>query len=139
MAVKKSLPMVLQLLIIDDDEEDRTLLSGAVASIVPNAHCAEAIDGLDAIEKLRRDPLPDFIFVDLNMPRLNGFQFLNAVRNDLRLKNVPVIVYTTSKQPTDRTEAFRLGAVHFITKPYKLSDLQHELQFVLKKKWLEIA
>lgn len=131
--------MVIHLLIVDDDDEDRTLLKEAIATLVPNAICDEAIDGSDALKKLCHPYIPDFIFVDLNMPRLNGFQFLDVIKRDAQLKNIPVIIYTTSKLEIDKEKAYTMGAVHFITKPHQLSELQQELHYVLEKKWLEIA
>jgi len=131
--------MGLQLLIIDDDEEDRELFRDAVESLDSSINCIQAIDGRDALTQLgNASTLPDFIFVDLNMPGVNGIQFLTEIKKCKRFCEIPVIIYTTSKLKRDKDETRRLGAVHFITKPYKLCDLHKEIIFVLDRKWVNV-
>ena len=131
--------MGLQILIIDDDEEDRELFRDAVESLDSSINCIQAIDGRDALTQLESaSVLPDFIFLDLNMPRVNGVQFLTEIKKCNKLSDTPVIIYTTSKLKRDKDETRKLGAVHFITKPYRLCDLQKEIKFVLERKWMKV-
>lgn len=128
--------MVSQILIVDDDEEDRELFIDVVSRIAPSVTCREACDGEDALALLTGTSLlPDLIFLDLNMPRIGGIEFLKQVKKDARLKDIPVVIYTTSKRTEAKREALRLGAVYFISKPYQLSDREKEISFVLEKEW----
>lgn len=91
----------------------------------------------DALELLKSYKIyrPDFIFLDLNMPRVNGKQFLIELKKKKDLAHIPVIIYTSSKWDKDKMETRDLGAVHFITKPDKLTALYIEISFVLERKW----
>ncbi len=75
--------------------------------------------------------VPDYIFLDLNMPRMNGTQFLKALKSTEILKNIPVIVYTTSSSLKDKEEMTSFGAAYFLTKPNSLAGLRTELEQVL--------
>lgn len=125
-----------KVLIIDDDDDDRELFCYALANIEPNINCIEAIDGEDGLRLLQeRSCMPDYIFLDLNMPRVNGMVVLEKISKDRRLKEIPVIIYTTSKLQHDKKKSFELGAVHFITKPTKVSEIEEAISFVLERKW----
>ncbi len=76
--------------------------------------------------------LRDAIFLDLNMPRLNGFQCLDQLKKNEKTSVIPVIIYTTSKQKGDIEEVRRLGAAHYITKPGCTKDIVQKIAFVLK-------
>jgi CheY-like chemotaxis protein len=125
---------MLQFLIVDDDEDDRELFSIAVEDVESTICCLGATDGEDALHGLKsgRFPKPDLIFLDLNMPRLNGIQTLIALKKDLRLKDIPVVIYSTSKLDQDKDETAKLGAVGFITKPTALSELQSAIAQILQ-------
>jgi CheY-like chemotaxis protein len=87
-----------RLLIADDDEDDRLLFCEAVKEIEPSAECFTAINGEDALEKLRSglQQLPDYIFLDLNMPRMNGFRCFEELKQDDKLKDMPVVIFSTT-------------------------------------------
>jgi CheY-like chemotaxis protein len=123
--------------IADDDLDDVEIFCETVAEIDPTIRCIAASNGEEALKKLNHpfSPLPDFIFLDLNMPRLDGKKCLDEIKKSARLKQIPVIVYTTSKLETDIIEMKKLGAVYFITKPSRLSHLRSILTLVLKKHW----
>jgi CheY-like chemotaxis protein len=106
------------ILYVDDDLDDHEVFSEAVASINPGITCYLATDGKNALDLLNDlDILPDYIFLDLNMPRLNGKEFLYSLRESERLKNIDVIIYSTSNNPRDVEECRKLGAIDFIIKP----------------------
>jgi CheY-like chemotaxis protein len=77
------------------------------------------------------DTLPDYIFVDLNMPRMGGLQFLKEIKQTETLKHIPVIIYSTSSNPGDIAKTRELGAVSFVTKPSRFSDLCNFLQSLI--------
>jgi CheY-like chemotaxis protein len=126
----------VKVLIIDDDEDDRELFSYALSNVSSDVTCVEAVDGEDGLRLLRENGCnPDYIFLDLNMPRVDGILFLEKMRRDRRLSDIPVIIYTTSKFQNDKEKCVELGAVHFITKPTTISEIESAISFVLERKW----
>ena len=108
---------------IDDNELDRERLRKSLKKLAFDGPLHEAIDGQEALQILSGDTYikvetPLLIFLDLNMPRLSGYEFLNAVRaNPIRAKNAHIVVLTTSEDPRDRkrTEGHRLSG--YLIKP----------------------
>src|ERR1041384_622628 len=117
------------ILIVDDDEDDRDLFCEAAQIANPNICCEKAKNGEEALRILadlnRR--LPDYIFLDLNMPRFNGKQCLAEIRRNDRLNQVPVIIYSTTKHNDDVRETLELGASHFIIKPALFREISHSI------------
>ena len=124
------------LLIVDDDIDDRDLFFEAVAEVDPSCRCMSAQNGEEALEILKRDdiPLPAFIFLDLNMPRMNGMQFFTEMRKNKNFHHIQVIVYSTSRRLEDAMEMERLGAIAFITKPKTFSGICEAISSVIKGK-----
>jgi CheY-like chemotaxis protein len=122
-------------LLVDDDEDDRTLFTEALAVLDKSIQCWTAVDGKHALDLLMYDlvVLPDVIFVDLNMPKMNGLEFLMSVKKHRGYKNIPVIIYTTSSNPEDIRKSKDLGAVDFVTKPSDFDALYQKLIAVLNK------
>jgi CheY-like chemotaxis protein len=112
-------------LIADDDPDDIEMFIEALQEIDNNICCVSAGNGYDALQLLNvvNMPKPDVIFLDLNMPKLNGRQCLVKLKQQERLADIPVIIFTTSKLDDDNEEMRRLGAVDFITKPSRFGDL----------------
>lgn len=111
--------------LVDDDIDDQEIFALALERVDIAIRCTVANDGIEALEKLRGNELfmPQYIFLDLNMPRVNGKQCLAEIKKDSRLGHIPVIIYSTSSDPRDVEETRQLGAAAFITKPSKISDL----------------
>ena len=122
------------LLIIDDDADDCELFCEAVSEIDSSVRCTTASNGEDALQKLRDniDLFPDFIFLDLNMPRMDGRVCLAELKKDLNLKDIPVIIFSTSSSQKDMDDTKKLGATYFITKPHDFKSLQNKIMFVLE-------
>jgi CheY-like chemotaxis protein len=121
-------------LIIDDDSDDREFFREALFQVFPTAECNEAIDGVDALQKLRMESrrLPDYIFLDLNMPRMDGKSLLLEVKKDCMFKHIPVFILSTSSDQQDKKDVQLLGAAAFITKPFELEKLCKNIQAVLE-------
>lgn len=142
-AVHSSLTFIITMdksqtiMIVDDDDDDIELFCEAVKEVDHNIGCICATNGEEALNKLNKEgaPLPDFIFLDLNMPRLNGKQCLRKLKNSLKLRDIPVIIYSTSKLKEDVEETKQLGAASFLTKPDKINDLRHAIASVLQGKF----
>jgi CheY-like chemotaxis protein len=122
--------------LIDDDLDDQLIFSLALAQVDNGAiACITADNGHDALKKLEGGNfIPDFIFLDLNMPGMNGIECFLKIRDQQHLRNVPVVIYTTSCNQKDITESGALGATAYITKPYHVVDLSKKLTdfFTLK-------
>jgi CheY-like chemotaxis protein len=125
-------------LVVDDDEDDRDLFCTALREIDPSVTCIHAKDGQEALLGLRLNqfPTPNLIFIDLNMPRINGFQCLKELKKDRALKSIPVAMYTTSKIKEHKEECERLGAAHFITKPTSFTELCKIISDIMAKEML---
>ena len=120
--------MVRNILVVDDDEDDREFFLQIIEEFYTGMNCVTAVNGHDSLEKLK-DYRPDVIFLDLNMPLMNGFQFLEKLRQRNELRETPVLILTTSSDPKSIQDAIQCGAKDFITKPDTLSGWQ----LVLKK------
>ena len=120
-------------LLIDDDEDDREVFAWAMRDARVACSLVTAENGLAAIRKLESDTslAPDYIFLDLNMPMMDGKETLKAIKEIDRLREVPVYVYSTSSQPQDKTETAAMGAVDFIVKPSSVTQLVNILSAII--------
>ena len=110
----------LNVLLIDDDEVDVMNVQRAFKknNIINPLYVAH--NGLEALELLRSDKVPSerrLVLLDLNMPKMNGLEFLREVRNDPELRSLTVIVLTTSDDERDKVEAYNLNVAGYIVKP----------------------
>ncbi len=103
-----------------------------------------ASDGLEAMACLRREgkyaeaTRPDLILLDLNLPRMNGFEVLNEIKEDPNLKRIPVVVLTTSQAEQDIIQSYNLYANAYVTKPVDLEQFVKVLKSI-EDFWLEIV
>lgn len=115
------------ILLVEDDEDDQYFFTDAVSRIENAVLQGIAINGEDALEKLNSDTqLPDIIFMDINMPRMNGIECLTEIIGNPKLKDIPVIMLTSSNEEME--EARTIGAKAFMKKPNQLLDLQMGIQ-----------
>ena len=139
------------ILMADDDPDDRLLVRDALGECEPSAKIAERMrfvnDGEDLMDYLLRrgrhsdpsaSPRPDLILLDLNMPRKDGREALREIRADGELRDIPVVVFTTSRAETDIKLVYGLGANSFVTKPVSFESLVNTLS-VLSRYWLGIV
>ncbi len=121
--------------LIDDDKDDQEIFMLALEDMDIQVECVTANDGNEALLKFAQDEtfLPDYIFLDLNMPRINGKQCLIEIKKIDHLKNVPIIIYSTSSAQKDKMETEKLGATAFITKPSSISEFTKILSSYLIK------
>ena len=90
-----------------------------------------AKDGLDAVEKLQ-DSVPDLMLLDIEMPRMDGYELATYMRNDARLKNVPIIMVTSRTGEKHRQRALEIGVERYLGKPYQEADLLRQVQETLR-------
>ncbi|MEO6902615.1 MAG: response regulator [Bacteroidia bacterium] len=109
---------------IDDDEDDQEFFITAVDQLSKSIICTTISRASEALQKLKEKTLnPDLIFLDLNMPIMNGQQFLTEIKKVPILKNLPVIILSTSSHETTIQLMKELGAKDFITKPDSFDKL----------------
>ena len=124
-----------KIFLVEDDADDRKYFSDALAEIDSSVECVTARDGQEALDILNNPALslPDYIFLDLRMPKINGRQFLLQIKKQPLLKHIPVIVYTTSTEVQEAEELSQLGAVRFITKPANTEEIFYVISQVLEE------
>ena len=112
-------PASKPILLVEDDKIDAMTVKRALKDLKVRNELVHRLDGRQAIEYLQ-DPAnarPCVILLDLNMPRMNGVDFLKRVKPDEKLRRIPVVVLTTSRQEQDVVESFDLGVAGYIVKP----------------------
>jgi CheY-like chemotaxis protein len=119
--------------LVDDDVDDRFIFKEALEHINESIIFVSAYDGTDALDQLNSNNFttPDIIFLDLNMPRLNGKELLVAIKKMKGYQNVPVIVYSTSSSPVDINKCMELGADGYMIKHNSFKQLCNDLKEVL--------
>jgi CheY-like chemotaxis protein len=138
----------ITILVCDDDEDDRMLTKQALE----DAHISNRIQFVEDGEQLLdylfqrgayagetgEAPRPGLILLDLNMPKLDGREALKTIKEDPTLRDIPVVVLSTSRLDEDIARSYKLGVNSFITKPVTFSGLVEAMN-VLGKYWLEIV
>jgi CheY-like chemotaxis protein len=114
----------LIIMLIDDDEDDRDFFQMALNDLENKVDYIGVENGFDALAMLEKGIIkPNYIFLDLNMPQMNGRECLGKLKENLLLSHIPVIIFSTSSDPRDVKETAQMGAIDFITKPPRTSEL----------------
>ncbi|MEP6738143.1 MAG: response regulator [Chryseolinea sp.] len=117
------------IILIDDDEDDQEIFSTAVKQISHSIIYTFFFDASEALKALAKmEVAPDVIFLDLNIPVMNGQQFLELIKKNVGLKHIPVIIFTTSSDANTIRTTKELGAHDFITKPDSFDELVNHLK-----------
>ena len=125
-------PDIKIILLAEDDTDDRELFCEALLDndTSRTIHCTE--NGREAIDKLQQlSSLPDMIFLDINMPVMNGWQCLKVLKEDDRYKNIPVVVYSSSSHQREKDIATDMGAANFFTKPDNFYEFKEKLSMLV--------
>jgi CheY-like chemotaxis protein len=108
----------MTILYADDDFDDRMLVQEAFSEIEKAISCITVCDGLQLLQLLdKAQKLPDVVFLDINMPVMDGKACLMALKRDQRFRNIPVVIYSTTSNQTEIKDYLQLGAMSFIQKP----------------------
>lgn len=135
-----------RILLVDDDPDDRYLLQTAFEESATLCQLDYVEDGDEIFDYLDKhlqpgsnaEQLPDLILLDLNMPKKNGWQVLNELKQSPLFRHIPVIILTTSKSPEHVRKSYHLGASSFISKPSSFSNLV-EVTKILGKYWIDVV
>ena len=123
-----------RILLVEDNVADAELVVDGLKNSAPGVSIHIAGDGVEALEYLRGlpesepSPLPDLVLLDLNLPRQGGLETLDVLREDARLRLIPVIVLTTSKSQLEINRSYELGAAAVLNKPMRLTDQRAMVQ-----------
>jgi CheY-like chemotaxis protein len=125
------------ILLADDDADDCLLFEDALREVTTEALLTKASDGQQLMSLLshRTPPVPDVIFLDLNIPRKNGFECLREIRENPLLRTIPIVIFSTSSQPEAVESVYRQGADFYICKPESFPLLIKAIQMVLSINW----
>lgn len=136
----------ITILIADDDPDDRLMAREALVQTHKSNRVFFVEDGEQLLDYLygrgqfstEEHPTPDLILLDLNMPRKSGVEALKDIKSDDRLRHIPIVVLTTSKEEEDIYRSYDLGVNSFITKPVTYESLLNTMK-ILGKYWFEVV
>ena len=123
----------LNILLADDDTDDCYFLNEALKELSLPTQLTTVYDGEQLMQLLTKETveLPDVLFVDLNMPRKNGFECLTAIRLNEKLKQLPVIIYSTSFHNKIAEILYKKGATYYISKPSEIVQLKKTVRQII--------
>jgi CheY-like chemotaxis protein len=121
-----------RIILIDDDPDDQLFFKDAIQVVDPEMLCELASTCQEAFRQLEEPPEPEYIFMDLNMPVMNGFDCLAYLKNQESYREIPIIIFTTSKSPQDISRTRKLGARYFMTKPDDFNILCRKLGKIIQ-------
>lgn len=124
-----------RLLLADDDDDDKLLFMDVLKELRAHVTLSSASNGEALMHMLSTSPLPDMLFLDLNMPLKNGFECLTEIRRDVRMDKMPIVIFSTSSQPSAIDQVYAGGAQLYIRKPNDFAQLKKVVQYVLNMKW----
>lgn len=134
----------IEILLVDDNPGDVRLTQEAFRDAKVRNNMVVARDGLEAMAVLKQEKeharavRPDMILLDLNLPRMNGFEVLDAIKEDDDLKRIPVVILTTSQAEQDIVRSYNLYANAYVTKPMNLDEFIVAIR-AIEGFWLEIV
>lgn len=122
----------LNILLIEDDMIEVMKFQRTISSLKLDHNIIEANNGEEALKILeKKDELPDIILLDLNMPKINGIEFLNILKSDDVLRYIPTIILTTSQNQKDLLECYKIGIAGYVLKPLKYEDYVSKMGKIL--------
>ncbi len=139
-----SMPKHIDILLVEDDEGDVLLTKKALSNGKIFNSISVAKDGVEALAFLRNEgeyaeaPRPDLILLDLNMPRMDGRETLAKIKQDERLRSIPVVILTTSDSDRDVLQSYDLQASCYITKPVDLDQFINVVR-AIKDFWFTVV
>ena len=120
------------ILLVEDDYVDTMAVKRVLREFNTANDLVCSLNGEDALEYLRGkdNKMPCLILLDLNMPRMNGLEFLRTIKADEALKGIPVVVLTTSNDEQDMTRSFELGAAAYIVKAFGYGEFRERIRII---------
>lgn len=132
------MPSPIELLLVEDNQGDVEMIKLAFRDGTPTCHIWVANDGMEALDFLHKRgkfidaPMPQLILLDLNMPRMDGKQFLEVVKAEAELKAIPIVMLTSSQSPSDIKACYERHASCYVVKPFDVQEFSDTVQQVVK-------
>jgi CheY-like chemotaxis protein len=122
----------MQVLVADDDADDRYIFGEAIREVAPHLHCTFVNDGDEVMPLLHQAPKqPEYIFLDVNMPRMTGVECLKRLKESDNLREIRVVIYSTTADTREINKYLQLGAYQFMQKPTNYRTLKQLLHDIL--------
>ncbi len=123
----------LNILLADDDTDDCNFFKEALAKLNLSTNLKTVNDGEELMQLLTNETidLPNLLFLDINMPRKNGFECLSEIKKNERLKDLPIVIFSTSNSRDNINHAFKIGANIYIRKPGNFAQLMQVIQHAI--------
>jgi CheY-like chemotaxis protein len=125
---------MLKILLVDDDPEEFELFETAMSEVRPGVNLIHS-DGCSDLLKIMLTHKPDIVFIDINMPAVNGIECLKEIRSKTPFKSLPVIMYSTSNSRIHIQQSFDNDANYYIVKPHTLRGIREALEKVIDIDW----
>jgi len=124
--------MGLTFLLIEDDEIERLKFTRVLKKNEYKHKLIEAENGEEALKILEvKTVIPDIIFLDLNMPKMNGLEFLKIIKSDPSLKYTPIVILSTSNNHKDLKDSYEIGIAGYIVKPLKYEEYAYKIKCLI--------
>lgn len=127
------------ILIAEDDEDDRTTLQEIISELPLTVKTRIVEDGFELLNYLETPGinLPNLILLDINMPLINGLECLETIKNNERLKSIPVIMCSVADDQAVIEKCYKMGARHYVIKPQSFPELKQTMKKILETTWVE--
>ena len=125
---------MVNILIAEDDKDDFLLLEEAIENILPDYTITRSCNGKELLQRLKDNRVPDFIFLDLSMPKMNGIDCLMDIRRQKQWQTIPVIIYSTSSDFEDIDLCYKNGCTLYMVKPPSFKKLLIQLKRLFLQK-----
>jgi two-component system chemotaxis response regulator CheY len=125
----RSEKLVRSILIVEDSSITRALIKAIIEEIA-DFQTVEASSGFEALKLLPTQEF-DLVITDINMPDINGLELINFMKNNSKYMNVPLVIVSTERSEEDKKRGMALGAMAYITKPFKTYELQEIIKQVI--------
>jgi len=126
--------MATHVLLVDDDEDDAQFFSDALKELSLNTHFDHCLSGNQALQQLTNGQVtsPDIIFLDVNMPAMNGWDCLREIKNIARLRHIPIVMYSTANLCQGGLDPGDVGAAAFYQKSNSFNELKRSLSSLIQ-------
>jgi CheY-like chemotaxis protein len=125
----------MRILYADDDADEQYFFTEALKLIDKSIECVTANDGAEALWKLSSDSNLNFIFLDLNMPGIDGKESLRAIKNNPKLKEIPVVIYSNAVERSEEMYLLKQGAAKVMHKKWNVAELSSELKKLFAERY----
>lgn len=134
--MEKREPYMNHVVLADDDKDHGFLFRMVLKQVDPSKTVSIVKDGAELMDFLKKK-VPDLLFLDLNMPCKNGLECLNEIRQELQLKDLPIVVYSSSTHMTDIQKSYLHEADLYMVKPFNSFHLRNALESIIKLDWIK--